>query len=157
MKVEHLKISKEALKELNDRFALIYTGQRRLARNLLRDVIGRYIGNETDSLYALNENKDVAWQMKKALMEDDVDHFGELLTKHWSLSKMIDEGSSNPLIDRIFEVCDDLLSGRMICGAGGGGFLQVLLKKGVEKSTLANRLNDAFPDSDIGVWDCKIV
>ena len=95
--------------------------------------------------------------MKKALMEDDVDHFGELLTKHWSLSKMIDEGSSNPLIDRIFEVCDDLLSGRMICGAGGGGFLQVLLKKGVEKSTLANRLNDAFPDSDIGVWDCKIV
>ena len=30
----------ETLKELQERFALIYTGQRRLARNLLRDVVG---------------------------------------------------------------------------------------------------------------------
>lgn len=34
---------------------LIYTGQRRLARNLLRDVVGRYVGNEPDSLFALEE------------------------------------------------------------------------------------------------------
>ena len=42
-------------KELDERFVLIYTGQRRLARNLLRDVVGRYVGNEPDSLFALEE------------------------------------------------------------------------------------------------------
>lgn len=33
---------------LDERFVLIYTGQRRLARNLLRDVSGRYVGNEPE-------------------------------------------------------------------------------------------------------------
>ena len=35
---------------------------------------------------------------------------------------MIDSGSTNTLIDQIFDSCDDLLAGKMICGAGGGGF-----------------------------------
>lgn len=39
---------------------MIYTGQRRLARNLLRDVVGRYIGNEPDALFALSEIQKVA-------------------------------------------------------------------------------------------------
>ena len=40
---------------LIERFALIYTGQRRLARNLLRDVVGGYIGSRPESLKALKE------------------------------------------------------------------------------------------------------
>lgn len=43
--VQHLNIPEEALQELKDRFVLIYTGQRRLARNLLREVVGGYIGS----------------------------------------------------------------------------------------------------------------
>ena len=45
--VEYVRISEETKKELQERFALIYTGQRRLARNLLRDVVGSYIGAKT--------------------------------------------------------------------------------------------------------------
>ena len=52
IKVSHIELSEETKAELDERFALIYTGQRRLARNLLRDVIGRYVGNEPDSLFA---------------------------------------------------------------------------------------------------------
>ena len=51
LRVEHIELQPETKKELNERFCLIYTGQRRLARNLLRDVVGRYVGNEPDSLY----------------------------------------------------------------------------------------------------------
>ena len=47
----------EGKKELKERFALIYTGQRRLARNLLRDVVGGYIGSRPESLKALKEMK----------------------------------------------------------------------------------------------------
>ena len=95
--------------------------------------------------------------MKESLEEGDIEHFSTLLSDHWELSKMIDEGSTNQLIDKIFEICDDLLAGKMVCGAGGGGFLQVVLKKGINKSQLRNRLKDSFPDSDIDVWDCRIV
>ena len=55
LKVTHVDIPEFAKRELDDRFVLIYTGQRRLARNLLRDVVGRYVGNEPDSLFALEE------------------------------------------------------------------------------------------------------
>lgn len=50
--VEKIEMPEEGKKELKERFALIYTGQRRLARNLLRDVVGGYIGSRPESLKA---------------------------------------------------------------------------------------------------------
>ena len=79
------------------------------------------------------------------------------MSEHWKLSQMIDAGSSNTLIDQIFDACDDLLAGKMICGAGGGGFLQVVLKKGATKEMLQERLKSVFADTDIGVWDCELI
>ena len=70
---------------------------------------------------------------------------------------MIDAGSTNTLIDQIFHAIDDLIDGRMICGAGGGGFLQVVLKRGVGKDTLQARLKQVFSDTEINVWDCTLV
>ena len=55
LQVAHIELSPQTKKDLDERFVLIYTGQRRLARNLLRDVVGRYVVNEPDSLFALEE------------------------------------------------------------------------------------------------------
>ena len=157
MHVTHLKLNEAAMNELNSRFCLIYTGQRRLARNLLRDVVGRYIGNEPDALYALNEIQRMAALMRFELERGHVDDFAELMSAHWELSKMIDAGSTNTLIDQIFDTIDDLIIGKMVCGAGGGGFLQVMLRTGVKKPDLQARLKEVFADTDINVWDCRIV
>jgi fucokinase len=43
----------------------------------------------------------------------------------------------------------------MICGAGGGGFLQVILKKGVTKQALIDRLDSVFSGSGVEVWDSE--
>jgi len=155
--VTHVKPDESTLNELNQRFCLIYTGQRRLARNLLRDVVGRYIGNEPDTVYALNEIQRIAALMRFELERGNVDAFAELMSSHWKLSKMIDSGSTNTLIDQIFDSIDDLLDGRMVCGAGGGGFLQGILKKGVTKDELRERIKTVFSDTDIKVWDCTLV
>ena len=157
LKVEHLEIDEETLHELNDRFAMIYTGQRRLARNLLRDVVGRYIGNVPEALEVLEEIQKIAVLMRFELERGNVDGFAKLLSEHWKLSQKLDAGSTNICIDQIFLAIDDLIDGRMICGAGGGGFLQVVLKKGVTKEELHNRLHRVFQDSGIGVWDCELV
>ena len=155
--VQHVCVPENALAELNERFCLVYTGQRRLARNLLRDVVGRYIGNEPEALYALNEIQRIAALMRFELERGNVDAFAELLTQHWELSKKIDAGSTNTLIDQIFATMEDLIDGRMICGAGGGGFLQVVLKKGGAKAEIHQRLKEVFQDSDIDVWDCILI
>lgn len=157
LSVTHLELSEAVRKELNERFTLIYTGQRRLARNLLRDVVGRYIGNEPDTVYALNEIQRNAALQRFELERGNIDAFAELLNRHWELSKLIDAGSTNTLIDQIFDTCEDLLAGKMICGAGGGGFLQVVLKKGVRKAELQERIQSVFADTDIAMWDCELV
>ena len=157
IKVTHVELPESARKELDERFVLIYTGQRRLARNLLRDVVGRYVGNEPDSLFALEEIQKTAALMRFELERGNVDGFAKLLDYHWELSKKVDAGSSNTLIEQIFSSIEELIDGRLVCGAGGGGFLQVILKKGITREDVENRLNEVFMDSLVGVADCKLV
>ena len=157
LRVDHIHLDKDTMAELNRRFCLIYTGQRRLARNLLREVVGRYIGSEKNTVEALNEIQRVAALMRFELERGHVDDFADLLSRHWELSKKIDAGSTNTLIDQIFDSMDDLILGKMVCGAGGGGFLQVVLKKDKTREELQNRLKAVFSDTDINVWDCELL
>ena len=157
LQVVHIELSTQTKKELDERFVLIYTGQRRQARNLLRDVVGRYVGNESDSLFALEEIQKTAALMRFELERGNVDGFAKLLDYHWELSKKIDAGSSNTLIEQIFSSIEELVDGKLVCGADGGGFLQVILKKGVTRQMVEERLKEVFMDSLVGVADCKLV
>ena len=157
LKVEYLDLDEDTKAELQERFALIYTGQRRLARNLLRDVVGNYIGGKKESKEALEEMKHLAVMMRYELEQGDVDAFARLLNEHWEVSKKLDAGSTNTCIDQIFASCEDLIDGKFISGAGGGGFLQVILKKGVSKDMLRARLLDVYQDSGVDVWDADFV
>lgn len=156
LQVEKLVIPKETMQELNRRFVLIYTGQRRLARNLLREVVGNYIGNRPESLDALYRMQRIAALMKYELEHGTVDAFAQLLNEHWELSKQLDSGSTNTCIEQIFIACEDLIAGRFIAGAGGGGFLQVILKKDVTREQLKERLEAVFQNSGVEVWDCEL-
>ena len=157
LKMEYVHLSEETKKELKERFALIYTGQRRLARNLLRDVVGSYIGARPRSVQALEKMASVAALMRFELERDNVDGFAELLNEHWELSKQLDAGSTNTCIDQMLIACQDLICGQFIAGAGGGGFLQVILKKGVTKEQLKERMHEIFQDSGVDVWECELL
>ena len=150
-------ISDETLQELNDRYCIIYTGQRRLARNLLREVILKYISNDSVSVKADYNVQRIAVLMRFELEKGNVDGFAKLMNEHWEESRKIDAGSTNTCINQIFLSIEDLIDGKMICGAGGGGFLQVLLKKGVSKDNLKERLYEVFKDSGVDVWKCEII
>ena len=150
-------INEKTMKELDERFCLIYSGQRRLARNLLRDVVGRYVGGNADAASVLYEIQRSAVLMRFELEKGDVDAFARLLNEHWELSKRLDSGCTNVCIDMIFKAVEDLIDAKMICGAGGGGFLQVVLKKGITAEQLQERLHDVFQDSGVSVWQCQFV
>ena len=152
-----LNISDETITELNDRLALIYTGQRRLARNLLREVVGKYIGNDETSISVHYNIQRLAVLMRFELEKGNVDGFAKLLNEHWILSKKLDAGCTNTCIDQIFYSIADLIDGQMICGAGGGGFLQVILKRGITKQELLKRLKKVFQDSGVDVYDCELI
>ena len=153
-KIEPVILSTAAQKELSVRFVLINSGQRRLARNLLREIMGSYIGSVPEVVNALYKIQRIAVLMKFELEKGNIDGFADLFNEHWMYSKQLDTNSTNVCIEQIFKSCEDLIAGRMICGAGGGGFLQVILKKGVTMVDLNNALKHTFGDSGVAVWDC---
>ena len=123
----------------------------------MREVILRYISNNPVSVQAHYNIQRIAVLMRFELEKGNVDGFAKLMNEHWEESRKIDAGSTNTCINQIFLSIDDLIDGKMICGAGGGGFLQVLLKKGVSKSDLKKRLYEVFKDSGVDAWDCEII
>ena len=155
-RIDKIKLSNKMQDEINNRFVLIYTGQRRLAKNLLRDIMSNYISNNPITVNTINSIKGKAIKMEQALKEEDLNEFCKLLNEHWMLCKKLDSGCSNTCIDQILHSCNDLIDGQMICGAGGGGFLQVILKDGISKKTLDNRIKEVFQDSGIKVYDVSI-
>ncbi len=152
-----LNLSHDTINEINQRLVLIYTGQRRLARNLLREVVGKYIENNKTAIDVHYNIQRLAVLMRFELEKGNIDGFAELLSQHWEESKKLDAGCTNTCIDMILGSVEDLTAGQMICGAGGGGFLQVILKKGVTKEQLSTRLNSVFQDSGVSVFNCKII
>lgn len=156
-KIENIEISSEMEKLFNEKFILIYTGQRRLAKNLLRNIMNSYIMSDELVVKTIYKIKKVSKQMTKALKKSDKEEFINLLNKHWELSKNLDKGCTNSCIDQILKVCDDLIAAKMICGAGGGGFLQVILKDNITKCEMENRINEVFQDSGIKVYDVTLV
>ena len=67
------------MEQLKERFCLIYTGERRLQRNLLKDVVKRYIGNVTENIRALDKIKELADEMAFALENGNIELFASLL------------------------------------------------------------------------------
>ena len=112
---------------------------------------------QVSGLMVMEEIQKTAALMRFELERGNVDGFAKLLDYHWELSKKIDAGSSNTLIEQIFSSIEELVDGKLVCGAGGGGFLQVILKKGVTRQMVEERLKEVFMDSLVGVADCKLV
>ena len=56
-------------------------------------------------------------------LEGFVAALGALLREVWALHQQLDPHCSNPAVDAIFRVVDDLAAGYKLAGAGGGGFM----------------------------------
>lgn len=155
--VQKITLSREILTELNERFVLVYSGQRRLARNILREVVGKVLQRDPVSMSILDEIQKLAVLMAFELERGHITEFAHMLSKHWELSVALDPGTTNTCIDYIFTCCDDLIDGRFVAGAGGGGFLMMVLKSGKTKQMLAERLNEMFQESGVALWECEIL
>lgn len=155
--VEFLKLPEHIERELDERFVLIFSGQRRLARNVLREEMNQCIRNDKVAMESIERIRQVCMLMKYQLDRGNVTEFGKCLSEQFELVKKLDKGASNTCIEYIFDVCDDLIDGKSICGAGGGGFLQVILKEGVTKEDLTKRIDSEFLDCGVKVWDCNIL
>lgn len=115
-------------RKLTEWLGLVYTGQRRLTKDLLGQTMRRWMARDPAVTAILREIAELARMMRAAFLDNDLDQFGELIAQRWEINKRMDPESCNPFIDALLRRCEPCTVGAKLAGAGGGGFAIVILR-----------------------------
>ena len=120
MEVETIKLDGAHKRKLGANLLLFYTGKTRKADTILQD----QKANMAQNLESLRKLKSLAYEMKEAIQEGDLDAVGHLLHQGWEYKRQLSERISDSEIDEIYNrALEAGALGGKIAGAGGGGFL----------------------------------
>jgi D-glycero-alpha-D-manno-heptose-7-phosphate kinase len=126
VKVERIELSPEDKKRLNDNLLLFYTGVTRKSSEILSE----QKANISSSVEVLGGMQKLAFEARDAILEGELDVFGEILHKGWQFKKQLASKVSNPAIDDIYETARRAGAiGGKVSGAGGGGFILLYCRK----------------------------
>jgi D-glycero-alpha-D-manno-heptose-7-phosphate kinase len=119
-----LKISQEALYNLEDNLLLFFTGYSRAASVILKEQDDKSKQKNKSMVENLHFVKDLGMKSQEALEAGDLRSFAELMNVHWEYKKQRSGSMTNPRIDEWYQLArrNGALGGKLI-GAGGGGFL----------------------------------
>ncbi len=156
LNVQQVEVSPATATALAQRLCLVYTGQQRLAKNLFRAVVSRWMARDPGMVASLITIAQLADTMHQALRQDDLDQFGKLLTEHWQINQRMDPGCTNPFIDGLFEFMQPYISGCKLAGAGGGGFAIVVTRDADATQALGHALAAHYANTGVGLWPSAI-
>jgi D-glycero-alpha-D-manno-heptose-7-phosphate kinase len=124
VEAEPLRISMDAMFDLEDNLKLFFTGFSRSAGDLLSDQNTRTEQHDQTMLANLHHAKTLGLRSREALESGKTAVFGELMHEHWEHKKRRSGGMSNPQIDEWYALgrANGAIGGKLV-GAGGGGFL----------------------------------
>jgi galactokinase/mevalonate kinase-like predicted kinase len=142
IRVQPIVWSEERRADFCRHLVLYNTGIQRMAKDLLRQVVLRYLARETATIQVLHSIKTLAVEMSYAMIEGDWKHLGELLNRHWQLNQILDPNTTNAPINALLDRAQPYIYGAKLAGAGGGGFLMLMARDPEAAATLRNALTD---------------
>ena len=142
--VEQVPLIAGVRQELEERLVITFTGQERLAKNVLQIVVARYLQRDRRVLGAITRLVELAGEGQRCLALGDLDGLGRVLRETWHAHQQLDPHCSNPAVDDLIAAVADLSCGAKLAGAGGGGFMGILAKDAAAARRIAMIL-DAKP------------
>jgi fucokinase len=127
--VEQIHFTPEQRALFESHLVVAYTGHHRLAKNILRQVVMRYLGRDPLAMQALSQLRTVAGQLARAARDLNFELFGTLVNQAWLLNKTLDPQTSFPAVERLFSALAPHAYGAKLVGAGGGGFLVAVTRR----------------------------
>ena len=144
-------------KFLKERALLYFTGRKRMARNILRGVIGFFEENPDDIARSIVRRlKSDAERAFRAVESCDWDSFCSAVNDYWLSKKALDPGSTNPLVELIIARMAPWISAVSLCGAGGGGFMFVVARSKDAKAKIKSVLEKHPPIKSGRFFDFEI-
>ncbi|XP_057981500.1 bifunctional fucokinase/fucose pyrophosphorylase [Malania oleifera] len=156
LQVIPLLASPQLFVELQDRLLVVFTGQVRLAHQVLQKVVIRYLQRDNLLVSSIKRLSELAKIGREALMNCDIDELGEIMLEAWQLHQELDPYCSNEFVDRLFAFADPFCCGYKLVGAGGGGFA-LLLAKDAQRAKELRHMLEGNSDFDANVYKWNIV
>jgi len=126
---------------------LYYTGLTRLAKNILRQIVGGYLDRDRGIMRTLADEFKVAEAIYAAMSRKDAAECGHYLDEAWRLQKRLCRDVSNPPIESLLERIRPRIHGARILGAGSGGFVLMVCKSANDAAAIRQEL-EAHPLND---------
>ncbi|MEC9359905.1 MAG: dehydrogenase [Pseudomonadota bacterium] len=126
--INPLRIRENIVNELHARMLLYFTGNSRDSGSIIKDQVLAVREQGGKSVDSMHEIKRIAYEMKDRLLKNDVAGVTRLFSESWNAKKKMANSISNTHIDEVAERA--LASGAeavKISGAGGGGFMMILV------------------------------
>ncbi|XP_041000625.1 bifunctional fucokinase/fucose pyrophosphorylase isoform X3 [Juglans microcarpa x Juglans regia] len=155
LQVIPLLASPQLILELQQRLLVIFTGQVRLAHQVLHKVVTRYLQRDNLLVSSIKRLAELAKIGREALMNCEINEMGEIMLEAWRLHQELDPHCSNKFVDRLFSFADPYCSGYKLVGAGGGGFALLLAKDAFCAKELRQSL-EADSSFDVKIYDWKV-
>jgi galactokinase/mevalonate kinase-like predicted kinase len=133
--VKQVDLCPDVISDLNERMVLMYTGQPRLAKNILRNVLRQWVSRKPLIVETVDKLVKEANESIEALKRGKIDELGKLISFYWKRKKIMagsQSGVEPTIVKNIIYLLhrQKVIVGATLCGAGGGGFLFALTEKG---------------------------
>lgn len=114
---------------LDRHLVLVYTGRTRLAKNLLQRVLQQWSLRDDDVPQIVTDLCRNAEAAAHAIENVDPAATGACLSTYWEQKKRMAPGSEPPEVSVLLRHLGSHVYGASLAGAGGGGFLALMLKR----------------------------
>lgn len=121
--VEKIFLPNEVFAKFEKNLLMFYTNKTRATKSILSEQ-RKNIANNHEKVLNLHKMVKLAHDLKRELLNGNVDATGEILHEGWIYKKQMASSISDPEIDHFYDLAlkNGALGGKIL-GAGGGGFL----------------------------------
>ncbi len=145
LSVDYIDLPESFQKMFSERLVLLPSGQRHFGRFIVNDVVNRYLSGNEDSLKGHENIRKLNDELIRSIETEDEPAFCNVINEHRRFLKMISPKVSNLVLDDMIEKCMQVAYAVSPCGAGGGGYLLVVLKENITLQQFKKFVTHSFP------------
>lgn len=136
-----IRLPQHTIDELEASTLMYYTGKSRESGNIISNQVSEMASGEI-SKHKYDRIKQFTNQALERLLFDDIPGLGQILHESWQHKRSLASSITTPFIDEIYDECmTEGCYGGKISGAGGGGFM-LLLMDPLKRQSIENLLKE---------------
>lgn len=122
--VNPLRVRNDTINELSNNMLLYYTNSSRNSGDIIEKQQKNVKEQKAKSIDAMHQIKNQAYEIKEAILKNNLDEIGHILHRGWTYKRNMADGITTPLFEEIYNTATNAgSSGGKISGAGGGGYV----------------------------------